>query len=184
MKTDFFLYKFPYFDLGDVILRELRISDAPDYLEYMNHKKMLKFLTQDNRPNNLEESMSEMKYWGGLFRNRSSVYWAIALKENDRLIGTAGFNSMSFLHSRADISYDLSPNFWGCGLMLKSIKQILKFADNELGIMRVQATVITDNERSIKLLERCGFDNEGLLREYEFVDGERKDYYMYGRIVE
>jgi ribosomal-protein-alanine N-acetyltransferase len=46
----------------------------------------------------------------------------------------------------------------------------------------VQATVITDNDRSIKVLERCGFIKEGLLQKYEVVEGEHKDYYMYGRV--
>jgi ribosomal-protein-alanine N-acetyltransferase len=99
------------------------------------------------------------------------------------MIGTVGFNTISFSHARAEISYDLSPDYWGQGVMLKSIKAILQFAENELQIVRIQGTVITDNQRSIKLLERCGFVQEGMLEKYEFVDGEHKDYYMYARVI-
>ena len=66
--------------------------------------------------------------------------------------------------------------------MLKSIKGILTFADLVLALVRIQATVIIDNERSIKVLERCGFKREGLLKQYEVVEGEHKDYYMYARV--
>lgn len=90
---------------------------------------------------------------------------------------------ISFANSRAEISYDLDPNFWGKGIMLRSIKAILKFSDYTLGIIRVQATVITTNERSIKVLDRCGFQREGYLRKYELVEGELKDYYMYARVI-
>ena len=68
-------------------------------------------------------------------------------------------------------------------IIICNIKAILKFSDYTLGIIRVQATVITTNERSIKVLDRCGFQREGYLRKYELVEGELKDYYMYARVV-
>jgi len=67
-------------------------------------------------------------------------------------------------------------------MMLKSVKGILAYSDISLGLIRVQATVITTNERSIKLLERTGFAKEGILKKYEVVMGEHKDYYMYARV--
>ena len=183
MNTQYFFGDFPEIDLGDIVLREIEESDAHDYLYYMNHDDMEGFLTKENRPGNMDEAIKEVQYWGSLFPNKQSIYWAIALKENNKMIGTAGFNSISFSHSRADISYDLSPEFWGKGVMLKSIKGILKFADENLEMVRIQATVITDNERSIKLLDRCGFVKEGLLKKYEIVDDQYRDYYMCGRVV-
>lgn len=183
MNIQYFFGPFPEIDLGDIILREIKDSDAQDYFNYMSRSEMASYLTQDNRPETLVKAEEEMKYWGGLFKDKRSIYWAIALKENDQMIGTAGFNLISFANSRADISYDLSPDYWGKGIMLKSNKAILQFADQALGIIRTQATVITDNERSIKLLERCGFKQEGVLKKYEVVEGVHKDYYMYGRVV-
>ncbi len=173
---------FPLIELNDIVLREIVDNDAEDYFNYMSNPVMADFLTESNRPKTLEASLEEVRYWGSLFRNKRSFYWAIALKETNQLIGTAGFNTISPSHLRAEISYDLDPAYWGKGLMLKSIKAILKFADNALGLARVQATVIIDNERSIKLLERCGFNREGILRKYEIVGGIHKDYYMYSRV--
>lgn len=177
-----FFGAFPTLDLGDLVLREIRESDAQDYYNYMNHDMMDGFLTKENRPDSAEKALEELKYWGSLFPNKRSIYWCIALKSSDKMIGTAGFNNIVFSHDRAEISYDLDPEYWGMGMMLKSVKGILKYADNLLAIRRVQATVITDNERSIKLLERCGFAKEGILKKYEIVNGEHKDYFMYGRV--
>ena len=184
MNIQYFFYDFPALDLGNIVLREIQESDAQDYFEYMNNKAMEGFLTQENRPSSIKEAIEEVKYWKSLFPHKRSIYWAIALKENNQMIGTAGFNLISFPNSRAEISYDLNPEYWGRGIMLTSINAILKFADIALELVRVQATVITDNERSIKLLERAGFKKEGLLEKYEVVEGEHKDYYMYGRVVE
>ena len=183
MNIQYFFNNFPVLDLGDIILREIEISDAPDYFDYMSRKEMESFLTKDNMPESLEKAVEEVKYWGSLFPSKRSIYWAIALKDTNKMIGTAGFNVISFPNSRAELSYDLSPDYWGKGVMLKSIKGILTFSDQGLEIVRVQATVITDNERSIKVLERCGFKKEGILEKYEVVEGQHKDYYMYGRVA-
>lgn len=182
MNTQYFFGPFPTMKLDNIILREIKAEDAQDYFEYMSHDKMTGFLTKPNRPQNLAQAVKEVQYWGSLFPAKQSVYWGIALKESNKLIGTAGFNHISFQNSRAELSYDLDPNYWGKGLMLKSIKHILNFADIALEIIRTQATVITDNERSIKVLERCGFQQEGLLKNYEVVEGKHKDYYMYARV--
>lgn len=183
MNVQYFFGDFPALDLGDVILREIEESDAQDYYEYMSNNAMEGFLTKENRPNSVEKALEEVRYWSSLFPQKRSIYWAIALKENNKMIGTAGFNLISFPNDRAEISYDLSPEYWGKGIMLRSINGILKFADIALELVRVQATVIVDNERSIKVLERTGFKKEGLLKKYEIVEGEHKDYFMYSRVI-
>jgi [ribosomal protein S5]-alanine N-acetyltransferase len=184
MNIGHFFGKFPILDLGDIILREIKESDAQDYYEYMSHNIMKGFLTKENRPEDIGKALEEVKYWGSLFPQKKSMYWAVALKSNDKMIGTAGFNFISFANARAEISYDLNPDYWGKGIMLKSIGGILKFADLALELVRIQATVVTDNDRSIRVLERSGFYQEGILKKYEIVDGKHKDYYMYGRVVE
>jgi len=183
MNVQPFFGPFPTIDLGDIVLREITKEDAQAYLDYMSNDQMAGFLTNENRPKTFDAALEEVSYWGGLFSSKRSIYWAIALKESSKMVGTAGFNMISFANSRAEISYDLDPNFWGKGIMLRSIKAILKFSDYTLGIIRVQATVITTNERSIKVLDRCGFQKEGCLRKYELVEGELKDYYMYARVL-
>ena len=182
MNVQPFFAPFPVIDLGDIVLRDIRVEDAQAYLDYMNNDQMAGFLTKENRPQTFDAAVEEVSYWGGLFSSKRSIYWAIALKENNRMIGTAGFNMISFPNSRAEISYDLDPNYWGKGVMLRSIKAVLKFSDHMLGIVRIQATVITTNERSLKVLDRCGFKREGYLEKYEVVEGELKDYYIYARV--
>jgi [ribosomal protein S5]-alanine N-acetyltransferase len=183
MNTQYFFGPFPALDLGEIVLREILATDAQDYLDYMNRNEMEGFLTKENRPQTIEKALEEVQYWGSLFPAKRSIYWAIALKETNQMIGTAGFNHISFANSRAEISYDLNPDYWGKGVMLKSIKGILHFADFGLALVRIQATVIIDNEKSIKVLERCGFEKEGFMKKYEVVEGEHKDYYMFGRVV-
>ncbi len=183
MNIQVFFGNFPEIDLGNLVLRRIEISDTQRYFDYMSDDRMAGFLTKENRPRDFEQAEQELKYWQSLFDSKRSIYWCIALKENNMMVGTAGLNGISIGHDRAEISYDLDPEYWGNGLMLKSIKGIVQYSDVILGLKRIQAIVIIDNERSIKLLERCGFSKEGYLKKYEIVEGEHKDHYMYARVI-
>ncbi|MDR0329862.1 MAG: GNAT family N-acetyltransferase, partial [Rickettsia sp.] len=107
-------------DLDNVVLRELTSDDSEDYFGYMSKLEMRPFLTDNNIPSTIPQAADELKYWSSLFHHQRGFYWGISLKDNNKLIGTAGFNTVSTMHLKAEISYDLDPAFWGKGIMLKS----------------------------------------------------------------
>lgn len=76
---------------------------------------------------------------------------------------------------RGEIGYWLGQNFEGRGLMTKSVKALLGYAFDELGLARVQIKVHPDNLRSRAVPERLGFTLEGTLR---------NDYMLHGRLVD
>jgi ribosomal-protein-alanine N-acetyltransferase len=173
---------FPYFDLGDIILREIDpIDDALCFYNYMNSPQVAPFLADSDRPKDLEGAISELNYWHSLFRYKRSIYWAIADSSNDNIIGTLGFNQYSEVHRKVEISYDLDYNYWSKGIMTRALAKILEFAFEKMGVIRAQATVACHNERSIKVLERLDFEHEGRMRNYCILEGRPVDYYMYAR---
>lgn len=181
MNKQCFYNQFPVLDLGKIILRNIKQSDAQQYFDYMSRAEIKKTIAKEHIPQTFNESLNELKYWSGLFTQKSSIYWAIALTNTNEIIGTIGFNIISFLNESADISYDLNPNYWGKGFMSKSIISILDFADNNLELSNIRATVITDNSRSIKILEKNNFKQKELMKNYEIVNGKNRDYYLYVR---
>ena len=183
MNYSIFYHSFPNIKIDENLsLRKILTEEETEpYYKYMSSTKMRQFLSDDHIPTSLENALDDLIYWQKLFSTKRSLYWAIA-DQNNQMIGTAGFNHISFKNGRAEISYDLDPNYWGMGYMSKSLKAILDFAENELELVRVQATVDTDNHRSIKLLERCGLLKEGIFQKYEIVAGQHKDYFMYSKI--
>lgn len=170
---------FPVFEFGNYRLREIDVvRDAQRFLDYIGHEEVSSFIGASSVPQNIEEAFSELQYWAGLFKTGRSYYWAVA-NEADEIIGTLGFNNISNQHSRAEISYDLDKNYWGKGIMINSVFKIIEFAFQQLGVVRIQATVGTHNLRSIKLLESLSFKQEGTLAKYERLKGKYHDFYMY-----
>jgi ribosomal-protein-alanine N-acetyltransferase len=181
MYEDVFV-KFPVLELDDLVLREIGIADAPAFLDYVIDPQVNKYLSEEDIPKNLAEAERELKYWGDLFQNKRSIYWAIARKKDNKLIGTCGFNAWSRVHSRVEISYDLARSQWNKGIMTKCVRSICDYAFLRLNANRIQATVAQDNIGSIKVLSKLGFKQEGELREYGILHGVKKDFYMYSFI--
>jgi ribosomal-protein-alanine N-acetyltransferase len=178
MSEDFFA-SFPKIELKDAILRELNVDDIKSFYNYLSDPEVNRFICDDDIPKTLHEAEIELNYWTDLFKNRRSVYWAIAKKSNNQLIGTCGFNVWSRTHRRVEISYDLVRKEWGKGLMTKVLRSVCDIAFIRMNVNRIQATVAHDNIGSIKVLTKLGFKQEGSLREYGVLHGVKKDFYMY-----
>lgn len=108
---------------------------------------------------------------------------AISSRENGELVGTVGLHSASSRHRSVEIACDLSPSLWGKGVAAYMSDLAVDWAHRELRYTRVQATALPENQRSLALLERCGFQREGLLRSYRFVGGRHRDFLMYSHVA-
>lgn len=170
---------FPELFIDDtIVLRELQKLDAMDLLNYLTHEEVYRFINEEDTPRTLKEAEGEVNYWSGLFKHRRSIYWAVALKNTNQVIGTCGFNVWSRTHDRAEISYDLSYDYWGQGLMTSVLRSIVKYGFEHMKLKRIQATVVLDNKASIRVLQKLGFRDEGVLRKYNCLRGKYCDSRM------
>lgn len=110
--------------------------------------------------------------------------WAIADRDSDRLIGAVTLFSLHAEQLRAEIGYSLSPDYQGRGLAAEALRAALTHAFDQLGLVRLEADIDPRNEPSWRLLERLGFQREGLLRKRWRVNGEVCDTAFYGLLAE
>ncbi|QIY81443.1 GNAT family N-acetyltransferase [Chromobacterium violaceum] len=118
------------------------------------------------------------------FTDSSALRFAIADHDTDRLLGTAGFHIVTPVNASSELAYDLSPAAWGRGLATAACASLLRWGHSHVGLVRIQATALPANQRSIQVLEHNGFEREGLLRSYRKVRGPSRDFWMYGHIQE
>lgn len=81
----------------------------------------------------------------------------------------------------AMLGYSIDAAHEGRGLMREALEAVLADAFGRVGLHRVQANVRPENLRSLGLLQRLGFEREGLAREYLFIDGAWRDHVMTAR---
>lgn len=102
---------------------------------------------------------------------------AVTFAGQDELIGTCGYHRLSKTHYRAEIGYDLLPEYWGRGIMTTAVGRLLGYGFEQLQLNRIEAFVDPQNAASARLLRKLGFSLEGLLRDAfhekgQFVDAE------------
>ena len=106
--------------------------------------------------------------------------WGLALRDDNRVIGTATLFNLSLSNGRAEIGYAMGRPFWGKGYMNEALTALVVHAFETLRLRRLEADVDPRNAASIRTLERLGFQREGFLRERWHVEGEIQDAYFYG----
>ena len=95
---------------------------------------------------------------------------------------TVGFHTVSSLNGTAEISYDVAPAYWGRGIATAACRAATIWAFEVAGWHRVQATTLLPNVASQRVLEKCGFKLEGLVRNFRVVAGRPADYWLYSAI--
>jgi ribosomal-protein-alanine N-acetyltransferase len=81
------------------------------------------------------------------------------------------------------IGYWIGERFAGQGLMVDAVKLVISFAFDSLRLHRLEAACIPGNARSIRVLEKAGFQREGLLKSYLKINGVWQDHYLYALIA-
>lgn len=174
-----FFSKFPVIHLGNVVLRDLRLGDAADYFALMTDPLVNQFLSDEDVPKTMDGATNEVRFWGGLFYKKSSVFWAIADSTSGRLVGTIGYNMWNFYNRRAEICYDLMPTYWRQGIMTKALANVLDLGIKKMRINRIEARCMLHNKASQRLLEKMGFKLEGTIRQYRIIREVPTDVLLY-----
>jgi len=170
----------PQSDHALVALRPIVAADIAVWFSYLTDRTVFEHTSWDvQSPGDLA-----LYVWSAATRERASLTrFAIALRGTDQLIGTAGFHSVQPDNRSAELAYDLAPAYWGKGIATHVAGLLTQWAHRSCDLLRVQATALRSNERSVKVLARCGFEREGLLRSYRMVRGVPGDFWLYSHVV-
>lgn len=113
-------------------------------------------------------------------REMKHIKWEIIEQASGLVIGSCGFHNWFEHHERAEIGYNLHPQFRGKGFMLEALRGIINYGFNKMRLNRIEAFIGTWNQASINVVNRLGFAKEGLLREHYKADGKIDDSLIYG----
>jgi ribosomal-protein-alanine N-acetyltransferase len=110
----------------------------------------------------------------------SIAWWLFAPDAPDLALGQIHFSQIARrAFCNAMLGYAIDTAHEGRGLMREALQAALEDAFGpRVQLHRVQANVRPENTRSLALLERLGFEREGLAREYLFIDGAWRDHVM------
>ena len=163
-----------------VTLRPLERSDAPAWYAYLADPVVIKHTSWDLR--SIDDLQANFDDYASA-QPASPIRLAVVLRDGGQLVGTIGLNAISPQHRTAEIAYDLSPAVWGQGVATSIVDAVADWAFLRLGLLRIQATVLESNARSLRVLERCAFEREGYLRSYRQIRGRSGNFWLYARLA-
>ena len=168
-----------------VHLSAIRQTDKPALLECLQSKDVYK--TTLNIPHPYLPAHAEswvQKRIEHTERLGKEVSFAIR-GADDKLIGVVSADNLELgTTHKTEIGYWLARPYWGQGIMTDAVRAYVRYAFNELQLLRLTAHVFEFNIGSARVLEKNGFKLEGRLRKHLRKDDRLIDARLYGLLKE
>ncbi len=164
-----------------LIMRNFYISDIDDFYSYSKNPNVGPNAGWEPHKN-IEESISIL-----MEIIKSDEVWAIVDKRCNNVIGSIGLHKdmkREFKNAKM-IGYVLAEEYWGKGYATEAAKRVIKYGFEELGLDIITVYHYPHNDRSRKVIEKCGFKYEGTLRKASILyDGRIYDDVCYSMTKE
>ncbi len=163
-----------------LMLREFEEADWPAVLAYQSDPRYLRYYHWTGRTEQDVRAFVKMFLAQREEQPRTKFQLAIILPDAGRLIGNCGIRMKVPDAREAEIGYELDARYWGRGYATEAAGAMMAFGFGDLGLHRVSASCITENQASAHVLEKLGLRQEGQLRENEWMKGRWWDTSLYG----
>ncbi|QHQ62063.1 GNAT family N-acetyltransferase [Anaerocolumna sedimenticola] len=143
-----------------LLLRNWEISDLEDFYEYAKSPNIGPMAGW--KPH---QSLDESQKILNSFIEEEEV-WAVVYKSNRKVIGSIGLHNDRKRNAEniRMIGYVLSENYWGLGLIPEAVREVVRYSFEELDLVLISIYHYPFNYQSKRVIEKCGFQYEGILR--------------------
>ena len=168
----------PYFDIVEeiddkrVFLRKITLNDSEFFYNTLKDKETVKYLSlgpiyiHKHAKQIIKKQLKAWDEW-------SQFNYIIELKENKERVkvGSISLWNISWKHRRSGIGIWIAREYWNKKIGTEALNLLKIIGFEHLKLHRLEAYVALNNKRSINLFKKCDFIEEGVLKEYLFLDG-------------
>lgn len=165
---------FPTLTTPRLRLTEVEVEHAPAIFEILSNPEVLKYYGMDPLKE-LVQAENIVQHFRNNLDTKRGLRWAIINNHDNRFVGTIGLNNLAVGMKKAEIGFEIHPDFWRSGITSEALHAVLDYAFQELDLHRMGAVTFPANDASIGLLKKQGFLKEGKLRSYLFQNGQSHD---------
>ncbi|KAE8733418.1 serine/threonine-protein kinase EDR1-like [Hibiscus syriacus] len=162
-------------DMSKITLRPFKLEDADDFLLFAGDDQF----TENLRWKTLASKQEALDHIKDVCIPHP---WRRSICIDDRSIGFVSifpFSGDEDKH-KANFGYGVAVKYWGHGIATKAAKlAVSRFFLDFPEVVRLEAYVDVENLGSQKVVEKAGFQKEGLLRKYAFIKGKSRDLVLY-----
>jgi ribosomal-protein-alanine N-acetyltransferase len=181
MKIKDYVLNKPTLETELLILRQMTVEDVPDLREWLSDPDLYTYWGRPIRDKELNpELLFEVTRPNIKRKPSKDFHWGIILNETNKVIGEIWVLKIDN-DRMAQVAYRVSKTYWNKGLTTEALHRVIKFCFEDTELQRLWTDVDARNIASCKLLEKCGFQKEGFIRQGKF-NLTFCDYYLYGML--
>ena len=170
--------RFPVLETERLRLRMIEPGDVTAVYQIFGDEDVTRYYGLETYTT-IEQAAKRIALYRQNFCKRRSLRWGITFKDDDWLLGTVGIMNWRPRFFNAALGYDLQKRFWRQGIMCEALTAVLDYAFSTMQMNRLEAFVMPQNKPSSYLLQKLGFHNEGVMREYGYWRGAFHDLILY-----
>ncbi len=165
---------FPELESERLIFREVNSEDVEDIFKIYSDPKVAKYdwykpiATKD-------DALSIINRYKDEFQDREEITWGLVKKNDNKLIGYCCLGDFDDDSIKSEIGYGFNRNEWNKGYATETIKTLVKFGFEVMGLNRIEGIVTLGNDASVKALKKANFTKEGIVRERTIMKGQFVD---------
>ena len=156
-----------------IVLRELRVSDAPSLFAMLTTAEVTRFVSP---PPSTVEGFERFIQW--TLRQRSAgryVCFAVTPAGDDTAVGIIQLRRLDDRFESAEWGFAIGSAYWGTGMFAEAADRVIEFAFEAMGVQRLEARAAVRNGRGTGALRKLGAVQECVLRKSFLKDGEYLD---------
>lgn len=190
-RIDDWRFGLPVLSAGDVVLREVRMSDASALQSLLTTPEMTRYISQP--PSSIEGFERFIAASQRLRAAGEGACFAITLKGYDTAIGIFQVRQIVPCEDEAkqfggtidtaEWGFALGSPFWGAGIFEQGAALVIQFAFEQVRVNRLEARCAAKNGRGNAALRKVGAVAEGILRKAFMVNDEWLDQVLYAIVA-
>ena len=161
-------------------VRRTRVADAEAYARMMSHPEVY--------PNLLQMPFQSTEHWHARLTEScalGSPHVQLVAEAEGQVVGAAGLHPIGTSPRKRHamlLGINVDAGWQGRGVGTLLMQSLCDYADNWLGLLRIELDVYADNRRAQALYERFGFVREGVRRCEALRDGVYVDGWLMARL--
>lgn len=156
-------YTLPKITGDGFVLRPFQPEDAPSLQKALDDPLVSERLTNIPYPYEMWDAVRWIQSTTQVVTDGSRrVNFAIIV--DGEVAGSASFIDVKMQQNNAQLSVWVARRFWQKGLATKALEALITFGFQHMGLFRIFAFCVSDNEKTQKMLARLGFTQEGVHR--------------------
>lgn len=169
---------FPVLTTERLILRAATMNDAVIFSTIRSDKRVNRFLDRKSTMT-IEEAECRIKKLAEETLINESIEWILQYNDHPQMIGSICYWNIISEEDKAEIGYEMHPDYYGKGIMNEALQRITEYGFTEMKLKTIEAFPVKDNSKSIQLLERNGFVRDFNIDKYNLTEKERKTTAVY-----